>query len=96
MKKWFQGSTPYLSFNITDRNGALVDPAAIVVSISDPQGRDVSTDQTATKISVGLYYYAGWTIAATTPGGVYTWRPKTTDGAVIIEDTEFEFEVMEY
>ena len=95
MKKWFVGSTPYLPFNITDRDGALVDPAAIVVSITDPQGRDVSTDQTATKISTGLYYYAGWTIAAGTAGGIYTWRPKTTDGAVIIEDTEFEFEVME-
>ncbi len=96
MKKYFRGSTPYLKFYIRDSDGALVDPAtSVTISVTDSFGNDVVTDATCTNDGVGIYHYSGWAIPATSVGKRYTWRPRSTDGAVITEDTEFEFEVME-
>ncbi len=96
MKKWFRGSTPYLKFYVRDADGALVDPATSVkVSITDAHGHDVVTNVSCTNDGVGIYHYASWTVPTTSVGGRYTWRPQSTDVNVIIEDTEFEFEVME-
>jgi len=96
MKKWFRGSTPDLRFNIFDEDGALVDPGTTIkLSIADSFDNDVVTDVTCTKLGTGDYTYRGWTVPATSVGGRYTWRPQTTDTAVVIENTEFEFLVME-
>ncbi len=94
MKTFYPGATVYLPFYIYDINGALVDPAAISISIYDPNSVAVLTNSAATQISTGYYYNTSYTVPATdTLTGIYTWLPKTTDGAIVIRDTAFQFEV---
>lgn len=90
---WYVGATPYIPFKIYDKDGALVDPAALVVSIYDPNGKAVITNAAAVQISTGYYYYAAWTITATDVTGTYKLIPKSTDSGIVIRNTAIEFNV---
>lgn len=94
MDIWYPGSTPYLPFYVKDKDGALVDPAAVTVTVTDADGNVVVNDAACTNISTGYYYYASYTIPATDPVvGVYNWYPRSTDGAIVIGKDEFQFKV---
>ncbi len=90
---WYVGATPYIPFKVYDRDGALVDPTALVVSIYDPNGLAMITDAAVVKISTGYYYYAAWTITATHVTGTYKLVPKSTDAGIVIRNTAIEFQV---
>jgi len=96
MDKWYRGSTPYLRCDVYDDDGALVDPAAVTLSLYNPHKKVMVDDSAMTGTgTTGEFYYNSYTIPAGGASGIWTWIPKSTDGAVVIRNTEFHFEVPE-
>jgi len=97
MDVWYRNSTPYLRCDIVDEDGAAVDPVTSVkVTVYDPNGKVVVSDGTMTNTgTVGEYYYVSYTVPYTALSGIYSWIPRSVDGAIIIRKERFEFEVPE-
>ena len=96
MDKWYRGSTPYLRCDVYDDDGALVDPAAVTLSLYDSFGKVRVDDSAMTGTgTTGEFYYVSYTLPADAPSGVWPWIPKSTDGAIKIRNTMFFFEVPE-
>jgi len=74
------GETIRFTATITDSDEAAADPTTVTISIRNPVGTMVVTDQTMTNPSVGSYYYDYTTLSAGVEG-MYTVEVTATGSA---------------
>lgn len=93
MKKYFVDSTPKLYAYDYNSSRVLADAGtSITICISDPSGKEITTDAAMTKEDTGIYYYAGLTLTTSHLEGKWTYRVKDiTASMTSIEEGEFEF-----
>jgi hypothetical protein len=72
--------TVVISAEVRDENDTLVDPTNIILTLKDPNGVAVFTEQDMTKTDIGKYVYY-WTSSADSTLGWYRTIVKATDGA---------------
>jgi len=90
--KYYVDSTPKL-YAYNYGSGVLADTGtSMTICISDPSGKEVTTDQSMSREDTGIYYYAGLTLTTSHLEGKWTYRVKDiTASMVSIEEGEFEF-----
>lgn len=74
--------------DVTEEDGALIDPDTLVISIVDPEGETKVDEQGMTKESKGKYRY-NYLIAVDATLGKWTTEVEATKGFVQIEQDEF-------
>jgi uncharacterized protein YfaS (alpha-2-macroglobulin family) len=87
----YPGDTVVINIEVYTLAGVLYDPTIVVVTIYDPSGTELVTEAAVVNDSVGLYHY-DYNVPADGAIGIYTTKPKGTDGARIKFDRD-TFEV---
>jgi len=87
-KMYYQGETMRQNVSVRDVLGILVDPAAIEITIIDPDGTVMVDAEAMTKGAVGKYLY-NYLIAEDAPSGEWKTEVKADSGYIAIEQDKF-------
>lgn len=87
-KMYYQGETVRQTVEVTDVNGALVDPNTIVITIIDTEGTIKINEQSMSKDVTGKYHY-NYLLAGDALVGKWTTEIKAEKGFIAIEQDEF-------